>query len=213
MLEHVLYSFRRCPYAIRARTAIYYAGITVQVREVVLRDKPAELLRISPKGTVPVLVTGSGVIIEESLDIMRWALQQYDPGSWLSPGNTETIEQLIAENDNNFKPLLDQYKYPERSGTTTEAARACCLPWITHLEQRLATNPFLVADHMTLADAAVLPFIRQFRGVDQAWFDGADFPHLQAWLTTFLTSEIFEVVMQKYQPWDGVPDAYSGQLG
>lgn len=204
--QPILYSFRRCPYAIRARLALKYAQVSLELREVVLRSKPEAMLAISPKGTVPVLQLPDGRVLQESLDIMRWALLQADPQGWLSQGGNgaqQTMHDLIARNDGPFKALLDRYKYPERhpefgAADYRDQAIALCLQ---DLEQRLAGSPFLLGDKPSLADMAVVPFIRQFAQVDAAWFAGAPFPALQAWLKRLVESPLFESVMAKYPAW------------
>ncbi len=204
----VLYSFRRCPYAMRARLAIAYSQIAVELREVVLRDKPAEMLAISPKGTVPVLQTPQGEVIDQSLDIMHWALGQYDPEQWLCPRLNHQIDALINHNDHDFKGCLDRYKYPDRHPEHAQAFyRQQGEQFLQQLEQLLTVHRYLLADRPCLADMAIMPFIRQFAAVDQAWFDQAGYPKLQAWLAHLLALPLFAQVMNKYAPWQ------SGQRG
>ncbi len=194
----ILYSFRRCPYAIRARMAIYYSGLTVEIREIVLRDKPVSMLEFSPKGTVPVLVLPSGEVIDESRDVINWALSQYDPDLWKidDPGG------LIEENDSDFKQWLDRYKYADRyPDLPAEVYRDHCEFFLKKLEMKLMDQAFLMSDRMTETDVAIFPFIRQLAFVDKAWFDQAAYPHLQKWLTCFLESDLFRNVMIKYLPW------------
>ena len=193
----VLYSYRRCPYAMRARMALKYSGIKVDVREIALKNKPAEMLKVSPKGTVPVLVLQDGHVIEQSLEIMHWALQQNDVDGWLAADSTLT-QQLIAENDGSFKQALDKYKYaicfPEQS---TEIYRLQGEAFLRKLELRFSQSQFLLQNQLSLADIAIFPFIRQFAAVDAAWFDAADYPRLKAWLRVLLKSALFESVMVK----------------
>lgn len=199
----VLYSFRRCPYAMRARLALVAAGQRCELREVVLRNKPAEMLAASPKGTVPVLIAEDGSVLEQSLDVMLWALRRGDPLRWLQPG-TGTLQDmlaLVARCDDEFKPQLDRYKYPERHADGGETARERGSAFLRDLEARLSASPQLAASHATLADAAVMPFVRQFAMVDQAWFDSQPWPRLQAWLSSWIACELFERAMQKYEPW------------
>ena len=201
----VLYSFRRCPYAMRARMALSYSGIRVELREVVLRDMPATLLGCSPKGTVPVLLLKDGRVIDESLDIMRWALAARDPDHWLlvdAATQLADINALIDRNDRYFKQQLDRYKYAERypEQPAVEYRRAGEL-FLQQLEQRLAGAAWLCAGRMTLADVAIFPFVRQFAFVDKPWFDAAPYPRLQAWLDGLLESALFQGVMQKYPQW------------
>ncbi|MCR5869120.1 glutathione S-transferase N-terminal domain-containing protein [Aquincola sp. J276] len=201
----ILYSFRRCPYAIRARLAIRAAGVPVALREVVLRSKPAELLAASPKGTVPVLVLPDGTVLDQSLDIMRWALAQHDPLGWLQPEEADEAHALIDLNDQRFKPLLDAYKYaPERAAASRDEAVALML---APLEQRLLRHSHLLRDTASLADMALLPFVRQFAAVDAAWFAAAPLPKLQAWLQRLTGAGLFESVMAKYAPWQAGDDA------
>ena len=194
----ILYSFRRCPYAMRARMALWVAGVTVELREVKLAAKPPELLAASPKGTVPVLVLGDGTVIDESLDIMRWALAQHDPEGWLADEDAT----LIATNDGPFKHHLDRAKYPGRydeDGITDHRAEALAL--LAPLEERLGDAPFLTGETRKLTDIALLPFIRQFGAVDPEWFAAQPLPHLQGWLAGLLASDLFGAVMGKYTPW------------
>jgi len=199
----VLYSFRRCPYAMRARLALAAAGQRCELREVVLRNKPAEMLAASPKGTVPVLIAEDGSVLEQSLDVMLWALRRGDPLRWLQPdtGTLQDILALVATCDDEFKPQLDRYKYPDRHADGGEPARERGSAFLRDLEARLSASPQLAASHATLADAAVMPFVRQFAMVDQAWFDAQPWPHLQAWLSAWIASELFERAMHKYEPW------------
>ena len=200
----ILYSFRRCPYAIRARLAIGSSGIVVELREVVLGDKPASMLEASPKGEVPVLILPDGKVLEESLDIMHWALTQHDPAHWL-PGNSDLRQQaffLIEENDGPFKHNLDRYKYPNRYPNEQAADyRAEGAVFLDQLEQRLRRHRYLLGEQVTLADIAIMPFIRQFAHTDKDWFDQAPYPCLQQWLADWLESELFLGVMKKYPPW------------
>lgn len=192
----ILYSFRRCPYAMRARLALRYAGVPVQIVEVSLKAKPAEMLALSPKGTVPVLSL-DGRVLEESLEIMRWALVQNDPQGWGLEGD-ERIDALIARNDSEFKVHLNHYKYAERYPEhSREHYRQQGEVILADLEQRLDGRPYLLADHPSLADAALLPFIRQFAGVEPQWFAEAPYPRLRAWLQGWLESELFKAIMAR----------------
>jgi glutathione S-transferase len=193
----VLYSFRRCPYAIRARLALTYAGIPVEIREVQLKHKPEEMLAISPKGTVPVLQLPDGNIIDESLDIMCWALAQNDPGHWLDTG--EDAERLIQWNDGDFKYYLDRYKYADRHPEFTSSHyRSQGEKFLAELEAKLSQTPHLASSHFSLLDAAIFPFIRQFAAVDKQWFVSSDYQLLKNWLSELLESELFVSVMVKY---------------
>jgi len=194
----VLYSFRRCPYAMRARMALWVAGIVVELREVKLAAKPPELFAASAKGTVPVLVLPDGTVIDQSLDIMRWALAQNDPEHWLAGDDTA----LIAANDGPFKHHLDRAKYPgryEEDGVTDH--RAAALALLAPLELRLQAAPWLCGESRTLTDIALFPFIRQFAAIDPDWFAAQPVPQLQAWLEGLLASDLFGAVMGKFAPW------------
>lgn len=192
----ILYSFRRCPYAMRARLALRYAGVAVHIEEVSLKAKPAQMLALSPKGTVPVLDLGDRVL-DESLEIMCWALAQNDPQDWRLRGD-ERIDALIARNDSEFKVHLNHYKYAERYPEhSREHYRREAEVILADLEQRLDGRAYLLADHPSLADAALLPFIRQFAGVEPQWFAEAPYPRLRAWLQGWLESELFKAIMAR----------------
>ncbi|QHC95399.1 glutathione S-transferase [Pseudomonas sp. R84] len=193
---NTLYSFRRCPYAMRARMALRYSGVPVEIVEVSLKAKPAEMLAISPKGTVPVLDAG-GLVIDESLEIMRWALAQNDPQGWLLDGDSR-IAELIEANDQGFKVQLNRYKYAERyPEQPMEVYRAEGAVYLQRLEALLNDRDYLLADHPSLADIALLPFVRQFAHVDREWFAQTPYVRLQAWLQRFLESELFTSIMKK----------------
>ena len=199
MSAHLLYSFRRCPYAMRARMALRYSGVPLNTIEVSLKAKPADMLVASPKGTVPVLVCADGRVIEQSLDIMRWALACNDPDNWLQSGNP-LIEQLLDENDRIFKVQLDRYKYAIRYPEyPMEHYRAQGASFLLRLETLLSHSPYLACDSLSLADVALAPFVRQFAHVDRDWFTQAPYPHLRAWLERFLASALFTSVMGKTQ--------------
>ncbi|MEC4239213.1 glutathione S-transferase [Pseudomonas sp. DSV-1] len=194
MTGHVLYSFRRCPYAMRARMALRYSGVPLSIVEVSLKAKPAEMLAASPKGTVPVLVCADGSVIEQSLDIMHWALARHDPDNWLQPG----CAALIEENDTRFKGLLDRYKYAIRYPEhPMEYYRAQGAEFLQRLEDVLARSAYVAGPALSLADVALAPFVRQFAHVDRDWFEQAPYPRLNAWLERFLASELFSSVMRK----------------
>lgn len=196
MSEAVLYSFRRCPYAMRARMALRYSGVAVQIIEVSLKAKPAEMLALSPKGTVPVLSV-DGRVIDESLAIMGWALAQNDPEGWLL-GDDRATQALIEENDQGFKHQLNRYKYAERYPEyPMEHYRAEGEVFLMRLEGLLAEREYLLAGHLSLADVALAPFVRQFAHVDREWFGQAPYPRLQGWLQRFLESPLFIAVMAK----------------
>ncbi|WP_350297078.1 rhodanese-related sulfurtransferase [Limnohabitans sp. Rim8] len=199
----VLYSFRRCPYAMRARLALQAAGVQCELREVALKQKPESLLQASPKGTVPVLVLPERVI-EHSLDIMLWALQGHDPLGWLpaDPALQTDALQLVAQCDRDFKFNLDRYKYPNRYDLPEgQSHRAQGAFFLVQLNTRLHKHAFLIDHQWRWADAAVAPFVRQFAHADAEWFAAQPWPALQAWLTHFEASAAYDGVMEKYKPW------------
>lgn len=216
----IFWSFRRCPYAMRARLAVKSAGIEVELREILLREKPALFLAASTTATVPVLELLDGQVIEESRDIMFWALQESgDPEGWLSgwqqdeAATTLFLDQL----DGPFKTDLDRYKYAARfASDKTDAAelalnhRASGAAFLGMIEARLTEHPFLNGLTAGLADYAALPFVRQFRIADMTWFDAQDWPGVHHWLQTFLSSQRFADIMHKYSPWqpDQPPETF-----
>lgn len=189
----------------RARLSLAGAGIKYELREVVLRNKPQELIQASPKATVPVLVLDSQSVIDESFDIMLWALRQHDPQHWLQPeqGNLDTMLALVSENDGQFKHNLDRYKYPDRfdleSGIDNRNNGA---QWLLGLNQRLTQNAFLFGSQPSLADMAIAPFVRQYAHTDRDWFYAQDWQHLAGWLQSFMANPLFERVMAKHKPWE-----------
>ena len=205
----VLYSFRRCPYVIRARMALEYASVTCELREIILRDKPKEMLSISKKGTVPVLQLIDGKVIDESLDVMLWALQQADHDNWLNSYNGLNINKqdtktLIGKNDNQFKHYLDRYKYFQRYSQKPqlyyrERAEEFLVLLEINLKEHNGTG--LVSNHISLADVAIFPFIRQFAHVDWEWFTNSQYKFLVSWLLKFEGSELFLRVMKNHAPW------------
>ncbi|RDH83137.1 MAG: glutathione S-transferase [endosymbiont of Galathealinum brachiosum] len=201
-MKPVLYSFRRCPYAMRARLALQYCNIQVELREVDLKNKPAEMLHASPKATVPVLVCNDKTVIDESIDIMLWALQQNDPQNWLFCIEKQQIPDLILENDTQFKIDLDHYKYadryPEFSALTY---RQRAEVFLEQLEQILSKQKYLSSSSETLTDIALFPFVRQFAYVDIKWFESAPYPKLRNWLNNWLKSELFHSIMKKHPYW------------
>ena len=195
----ILYSFRRCPYAMRARMALLASDTPVRLREVVLRDKPDEMIDASPKGTVPVLVD-DGRVIDESLAIMQWALARNDPFNWLDAG--EAGAALIAEADGDFKDNLDRYKYPNRyEGADPVVHREAGLAFLKKLDALLSEHGQLLGEEPSLADYAIFPFVRQFANTDREWFDAQLVPALQAWLEGHLGSDIFQNAMPKFPQW------------
>ncbi len=202
-MKPLLYTFRRCPFAIRARLALKVSGVEVDMHEVSLRDKPQALLACSPKGTVPVIQFSDGRVIEESLDIMQWALSINDPEQWLdSPhGASAAAMSLIDQNDGAFKQALDLYKYSVRFPEHSESYyRAQAETFLVELETRLSNNGYLMGDRLTLPDMAIFPFIRQFSNVDKDWFYASKYQHLIQWLNSLLDSSIFQAVMLKNAP-------------
>jgi glutathione S-transferase len=200
----VLYSYRRCPYAMRARMALRYANIDIEIREITLREKPAHMLSVSPKGTVPVLVLASGQVLEQSLDIMDWALEQSDVHEWITQDQAvqKLTANLIATNDGAFKEALDKYKYAIRfPENTLDVYRAAGEEFLQRLELLLRQNTYLCCNTISKADVAIFPFVRQFSMVDEAWYEVANYPALKAWLNGLLHSQLFIDVMQKYPVW------------
>lgn len=200
-MKPILYSYRRCPYAMRARMALKYAGIELEHREIELRNKPHSMLDASPKGTVPVLLVDK-LVLDQSLDIMRWAIAQSDPDGW---GNMddENAQAWIEKNDDRFKVLLDQYKYPNRHPeldpevVLDEALQLMLLP----MEKALQNSQYLLGNKMTLVDVAIFPFIRQFSIVNPKEFEGLPISATRKWLAQHLQSELFNAVMHKHPVW------------
>jgi glutathione S-transferase len=195
--EPVLYSFRRCPYAMRARLALVVSGTRCELREVKLRAKPLSMLEASPKGTVPVLVLPGARVIDESIEIMRWALARSDPEGWLAGDDAA----LIAMNDGPFKHDLDRYKYPERHNADPLEHRDRGLAFLRDLNEQLSAGGQLCGSSRGLADAAIMPFVRQFAAVDHAWFERQPLPHLQTWLSEHIASDLFDAIMVRVAPW------------
>lgn len=199
MTRPILYSFRRCPYAMRARLAIASAGLEVELREIVLRDKAPELLEVSASATVPCLVTKTGVI-DESRDIMLWALDLNDPEGWLDM--PEEGDALIDMIEGPFKKALDRYKYSTRYDDADKMTeREIASGYLRQLDRQLDGNTNLFGEKPVLADMAILPFVRQFAMTDKAWFDAEPWPNLSRWLESFLASERLAHVMAKYPKW------------
>jgi glutathione S-transferase len=202
----ILYSFRRCPYAMRARLAcaLFLPSQSLELREVVLKNKPAELIEISPKATVPVLQLANGKVIDESRDIAFWALEQASAliqAQYLPTHLQLDIEELIDENDGSFKWALDRYKYADRYEETEEHYRELGEVFLAKLEKLLEKNLYLYSSKPCLADIAIFPFVRQFAHVDKHWFEQSPYPQLIQWYSELLESELFKSIMTKYQPW------------
>ena len=201
----ILYTFRRCPYAMRARFAIRSSKIKVEVREIKLQEKPSEFLKSSPKGTVPVLITKSGQVLEESLDIINWALNINDPDKWLGKGKLQDreIKNLLDELEIKFKTNLDKYKYPSRfSGVDQFFHRDKNLCFLKKLNCYLENNKSLNCEHLSLLDYTIFPFVRQFRNVDQDWFDKLNFIFLNKWINQIIDSKDFSSIMKKFKKWE-----------
>ena len=202
----ILYSFRRCPYAMRARMALAASGAEVMLREVLLKDKPAELLAASPKATVPVLVLSEDQALEESLDVMQWALEHRDPLGWLDGAPLDS--GWISECDGDFKHWLDRYKYAEGyPDHTAEDFRKNAEEFIQKLEHQLSVSDWVGGEAANAIDVALFPFIRQFAGVEPSWWQQAPYPKVRQWLENWLNSALFSAIMAKYPRWE------SGQPG
>lgn len=196
-----LYSFRRCPYAMRARLGLVFAGLQVELREIVLSNKPAQMLAISPKGTVPVLHLAQGRVIEESREILEWVLEQSDPQGLLNT-DLASAHVLIEHNDTEFKHWLDRYKYADRYPECSQLEyRQQGEVFLQRLEELLSKNMYLLDDNVSIADISIMPFVRQFAHVDQDEFYGLPYPHVQRWLKNWLEHPVFIQVMVKYSPW------------
>ncbi|GHE81351.1 glutathione S-transferase [Thalassotalea profundi] len=200
----ILYSLRNCPYAMRARLAIYKSTIAIELRDVVLTDKPTAMLAASPKGTVPIVVLPSGQVIDESLDVMLWALSEKDPNNLLL-STTENLDEmlvLINQFDQEFKQALEQYKCAKRYHESNLVQyRQACETYIQQLEKRLTTYKYFFGDQESLADIALLPFIRQFARVERQWYLQSPYPKLKQWLNRYLQSPMFTKIMTKYPLW------------
>lgn len=204
----ILYSLQHCPYAMRARFGLLMAQQQVMLRAIVMKAKPEEMLAISPKGTVPVLILSDQTVIDESLDIMIWALNKNDPEDLLhkdSPNNLAAMISLIKRNDKEFKPQLEIYKKSKRfrTGTEIEELQKCEI-FIAELEQMLAQEERggnFIGHKAGLIDYALLPFVRQFSKVNRAWFKTAPYPKLQEWLEGHLQSRLYSKAMAQYPLW------------
>lgn len=204
-MSHILYSFRRCPYAMRARMALSISGAEYEHREILLSDKPAAMLAVSPKGTVPVLLLDDGTVIDESYDVMVWALSQNDPENWLS--SKDEAEQVLSVITGDFKYHLDRYKYANRydeslpRGAVNLEHRDKAVAALGPLEERLSKTRFLCGDRRSFADIASFPFLRQFAATDADWWQAQPLPHVRAWLSELMDSALFQAIMQKYPLW------------
>lgn len=214
----ILYSLRNCPYAMRARLAIFKSGQPVALRDVVLTNKPAEMILASPKATVPILVLEDVIpsnsenqvgvatnVIDESLDVMLWALNKSDPNNLLHKNKPEVLNEMLAlinDFDVEFKTRLEAYKCAKRyHETTLSDCRVACEAYIQRLEKRLTEHKFLFSAQESLADVALLPFIRQFARIERQWYLQSPYPNLQRWLSSYLQSPMFTKVMAKHPLW------------
>ena len=197
-----LYSFRRCPYAMRARLGILFAELQVELREITLKNKPPQMLAISPKGTVPVLQLLDGTVIEESREIMIWALAQRDSQGLLNAETLLEANALIDKNDNEFKYWLDRYKYADRHLEMSQTEyRQQGEVFLQLLEELLTKNSYLLGESITIADIGIMPFVRQFAHVNRDVFYDLPYPNLQRWLQDWLSHPLFLQAMTKFQPW------------
>ena len=197
----ILYSFRRCPYAMRARMVLLHSKIQCEIREIKLSNKPKEMLAISPKGTVPVLILENGDILDESLGVMVWAIEQGNLRNLFNSGKKEILD-LIKINDGEFKDAIDRYKYsslyPEKP--MIEYRKMGEL-FLEKIESYLEKNKFIFGKNISLADLAIFPFIRQFCRVDIDWFNSSLFKKIKEWTLFFEGSENFIDIMRKIKPW------------
>jgi glutathione S-transferase len=207
----VLYSFRRCPYAIRARLAIVVSGLSVELREVSLANKPPSMLEASPKGTVPVMILPDGHVLEQSLEIMAFALEFNDPFNWLGLVSPEAMA-MVELVDYVFKAHLDGYKYPDRHGNKADYHRSAGLDILARFDWLCARQNYLAGPNFSLIDAAIFPFVRQFAAVNAAWFGDQPLPALQAWMRDIAESSLFETVMTTFPLWQAgkVGDRFPG---
>jgi len=197
----ILYSFRRCPYAMRARLSLAYAGISYEHREILLKDRPEALYHLSAKGTVPVLQLTDQTVIDESMAVMKWALQKNDPDHWYT-NRIDEQDALILRNDGEFKERLDRYKYhirfPKESFETYQDNISDIL---SEYDLVLSSSSYLLGGQVSLADMALFPFIRQCAHVDLNWFI-SQFKYLAEWLEAFKESSLFGSIMTKYDVWE-----------
>jgi len=201
----ILYSLQNCPYAMRARLGLLLAQQPVMLRAVIMKNKPAAMLAASPKATVPVLILDDGRVIDESLDIMIWALHQSDPLNLLHSEDPEAYPAMLALvsiHDTEFTSALSKYKYAVRYHEDNEVElRGQCADYAMMLELRLSQHHYLMGDKVSFADYAILPLIRQFARVDRQWYLQAPLPHLRNWLNQHLQDQRFAKAMAKYPQW------------
>jgi glutathione S-transferase len=196
----VLYSNDHCPYSLRARITLIYANIKCELREVMLSQKPQHLLEVSPKGTVPVLLLEDGSVLEQSLDIMHWALDNNDPEEWRPSGYSSKIDALIQKNDRELAPALKRYREKEDEDAKVLEKKF----WedsFHFFEEALKGNIFLIGPKLSIADVAIFPFVRLASKIDPLWFQEMPFPHLKRWLLSFTKLSLFLKSMAKYKPW------------
>ncbi|HBF07519.1 MAG TPA: glutathione S-transferase [Gammaproteobacteria bacterium] len=197
-MQPILYSFRRCPYAIRARMALLLYGVAYETVEVSLKEKPEALLKLNPAGTVPVLVIDENTVIAESLDIIRWAMAQNEKQGPLIAGESQMMQELIQINDTQFKHWLDRYKYADRHPEQTEEDYQFEVQRFLNLyDAHLQTSQFFAGVKPSIADIAIFPFVRQCAAVKPEWFDSLAMPSLQRWLDYWLNNDAFKEVMKK----------------
>ncbi len=198
----ILYSFRRCPYAMRARMALIYSGITCELREVDLKNKPQELLDISPKATVPVLLLAEGGVIEQSMDIIYYALSYHDPDGWLYP-DAAHVTACIHHNDTEFVNVLHRYKYHQRYPEASQAdyLQQTEVSYISQLEKTLGNSSYVMGQKLSIADIAIFPFVRQWALVDKEWFANSPYVHIRQWLQTISNAAFYERAMTKHTAW------------
>jgi glutathione S-transferase len=205
MTTPILYSLRQCPYAMRSRLAILHAQQTVVLRDIDMNNKPEEMLSISPKGTVPVLRLSDGLVIDESIDVMVWALTQSDPNNLLYSHDKNSLIamlELIKNNDINFVGALQKYRAASRYHDNNETEfRDMCCEWLREIELRLSQHAYIMGETPSLVDYAILPFIRQFSRVDKKWYAQAPFPYLRSWLVNHYNDSTFSKAMVSYPKW------------
>lgn len=203
MNHPILYSYRRCPYAMRARIGLFLCGIQAEQREIVFWDKPEPMVSASPKATVPVLILPDGTVVDESRDILFWAVAETHNKQQLATEHClDDINQWIDCNDNEFKDCLDKYKYADRFPEFSQSEyRHQAMPFLEKIELALAKNEYLVSDAITLADIAIFPFIRQFANVDKNWWQQAPYANLKSWLEKHLQADYFVSVMKNRPVW------------
>ncbi|MBV1911445.1 MAG: glutathione S-transferase [Kangiellaceae bacterium] len=206
----ILYSLQHCPYAMRARMGVLLSEQPVYLRAIILKNKPREMLEASPKGTVPVLVfdnqdSSKLKVIDESLDVMLWALRKNDPSNLLYSNQPDMLKEmlyLIILFDTEFKPCLERYKSAKRyHGSNREDCRLACEKYIALLEKMLYENKYVVGEQLSLVDYAILPYIRQFARVERQWYLASPYPKTKHWLKSHLESPVFSKIMKKYPLW------------